>query len=203
MKNYINIEGKKIYLTAEQVDELRSIVSAAKVKLAEIAPGDCFSVGDNRFVVLEHCGGSTAVILKDCLPETSRFGTNNNFDGSIVDDICDDFGDELEKSLGNGALEEHVVDLTSDDGLKDYGEVTRKVSLITCEQYRKYVEILDKHKPDRWWWLATPYSTKRHENDRWVKCVAPSGFVSGDNYRSGSNGVRPFCIFKSSIFVSK
>lgn len=38
MKNYINIEGKKIYLTAEQVDELRSIASTAKVKLAEIAP---------------------------------------------------------------------------------------------------------------------------------------------------------------------
>lgn len=203
MKNYINIEGRKIYLTAEQVDELRSIASTAKVKLAEIAPGDCFSVGDNRFVVLEHCGGSTAVILKDCLPETSQFGANNNFDGSTVDDICDDFGDELEEIFGNGVLEEHMVDLTSDDGLKDYGSVTRKVSLLTCNQYRKYVEILDKHKPGRWWWLVTPHSTKRHENYRLVKCVAPSGGIFNVLYFNVNCGVRPFCIFKSSIFVSK
>jgi hypothetical protein len=95
------------------------------------------------------------------------------------------------------------VDLTSDDGLKDYGKIRRRASLLTADLYRRYVEILDKHKIDKWWWLATPHSTARHENASWVKCVAPSGYFGSDNYCGGGCGVRPFCILKSNIFVSK
>ena len=95
------------------------------------------------------------------------------------------------------------VDLTSDDGLKDYGKVERRAASLTAEQYRKYVAVLDRHKPDAWWWLATPHSTATHGNEDWVKCVSPSGGIHYGHYFYGFNGVRPFCILKSSIFVSK
>jgi hypothetical protein len=67
--------------------------------------------------------------------------------------------------------------------------------------YRKYVRIIDNYKLD-WWWLATAYSTATHEDDKWVKCVSPRGGVFDGNCGNFDCGVRPFCIFNSSISVS-
>jgi len=63
------------------------------------------------------------------------------------------------------------------------------------------VEIFDQHKVEKWWWLATPESAKPHDSPWWTLCVSPSGRIYGDYYCS-VNGVRPFLIFKSSIFES-
>lgn len=202
MENYIYVNGKKIGLTDEQVQQ---IISAYKgnnqnVRLADIPAGGTFKIDGMEFVVLEQNGETTAVITKNVL-KTMAFGNANNFDGSDADDYCKEFAEDIFEKIGTENLVEHTVDLTSDDGLKDYGTVNRMVSLLTADQYRKYVNVFDLHKPDSYWWLATPYSTEKHGNDSWVKCVSPSGFMDSDIYRDNS-GVRPFCILKSSIFVS-
>lgn len=205
MKHYIQVFGRKIELTEEQAAELKARFAPPETALAEVAGGDTFMIGTHEFVVLEQMEGVAAVILKKLLYECMEFGSNNNFDGSSVDNACRKFADEISEIIGAENLVEHTVDLTSDDGLKDYGTIQRKVSLLTADLYRKYVEVLDQHKIDAWQWLATPSSTKRHENDRWVKCVSPSGYLGIIRYGCGrdSRGVRPFCILKSHIFVSK
>lgn len=205
MSDYIVIQGQKIELTQDMAEEIQKMIFPPEEKrpLAEIAEGETFKIGGYEFIVLEQTGDTTAVILKELYGEETQFGENNKFSGSTVDGICEKFADELAKLIGSDALIEHEVDLTADDGLKDYGTVNRRVSLLTAQQYRKHVYKLDKHKLDAWWWLATPFSTKAHGIEYAVKCVAPSGYVSGDNYDIGSNGVRPFCILKSTIFVSK
>ena len=202
MKHYIQVFGRKIELTEEQAVELNARFVPPETALAEVAVGGTFMIGGHEFVVLEQMDGAAAVILKELLHECMEFGSNNNFDGSGADKACREFADEISKIIGAENLVEHVVDLTSDDGLKDYGTIQRKVSLLTADLCRKYVEVLDQHKIDAWQWLATPSSTKRHENDRWVKCVSPSGRLDCDNYVYDYNGVRPFCILKSDIFVS-
>lgn len=202
MNNYIVINNQRIDLTDEQVKEITAALSIERVKLSEIMPGNTFKIGDYEFVVLDQTGDTAMVILRDLLPDTVRFGENNNYLDSNVDEMCNEFAQELAGEIGLENIVLHEVDLTSDDGLKDYGVIHRRVSSITAEMYRKFVETLDKFKPDAWWWLATPHSTATHENDSWVKCVAPSGCIG--NFRcSGGNGVRPFCILKSNIFVSK
>ena len=173
-------------------------------KLSTLETEECFKIGGQEFVVLKQGGGAgTAAILKGLLPGKHHFGPNNNYDGANVDRICCEFADELEKAAGEEVLLEHEVDLTSDDGLKDYGSVCRKASLLTCDQYREYVEVLDLHKPDRWWWLATPWSTPKHDDDWGCKCVSPSGCILTGDGNGDNRGVRPFCILKSTIFVSK
>ena len=172
------------------------------VKLADVPVGETFEIGCREFIVLEHSGDTTAVILKNLLPD-QRFGESNNYNGSDADAACNKFADELERAIGKDNLCLHAVDLMSDDGLKDYGSVERKASLLTCETYRRFVSILDKHKVDAWWWLATAYSTPAHGFERTVKCVAPSGTICNDYYNHAHYGVRPFCILKSHIFVSK
>ena len=203
MKNYISINDQKIELTDEQVERIVAAHRLQGIELAEVQPGELVKVGGYEFLVLEQLDESTAVICKDLIGEDSEFGEkNNNYDGSYMDEICNSFSGAIADAVGEDNILTHTVDLTSDDGLKDYGAVERRASLLTTDRYRRYVEILDKYKPDRWWWLATAHSTKRHENDSWAMCVSPSGSINDDGY-SSSDGVRPFCILKSNIFVSK
>ena len=202
MNNCIIINGQKIELAPEQIEKAVAALSISRVKLSDIPAGETFKIGTNEFVVLDHYPDAAAVILKDLLPDDVTFGENSRYDGSNPDQVCCEFAEDLFAVIGSENVIPHSVDLTSDDGLKDYGRVDRAVSLLTTEEYRRYVDILDNFKPDRWWWLATPYSTATHGNESWVKCVSPSGNFSNNLYFN-DYGVRPFCILKSDIFVSR
>ena len=206
MKNYISINNQKIELTEEQIKlfmEAFGIQIKQQKQLSEYAAGETIKIGDFEMVVLEQLDGETAMILKGMYGEESEFGEANNYDGSYVDAKCEQFAQALAEIIGGDNIVPHKVDLTSEDGLKDYGIIERKASLITADMYRKYVEILDKVNPECWWWLATPWSTKRHDNDSWAKCVSPSGCIGGRRHVNSVRGGRPFCILKSTIFVSK
>ena len=202
MKNYISINDQKIELTDEQVEKLKGSFQLPCVKLAEVPVGETFKIGNHEMVVLEHSGDTTAVIRKDLL-SNQKFGSTNNYDGSDADKICCKFAEKIEAVVGKDNLCMHTVDLTADDGLKCYGSIKRKAALLTAEKYRRFVYTLDKHRPDKWWWLATALSTPAHGYKTAVKCVAPSGNINGVDCNDGFGGVRPFCILKSHIFVSK
>lgn len=204
MRNYICINGAKKELTEEQINKIIAENQSAtgNIKLADIEEGSTFNIGMHEFIVLEQSGNTTAIISKNLLTD-SRFGNNNNYSGSSVDAVCCEFAEEISSIVEKENIVPHTVDLTSNDGLKDYGTINRLVSVLTADRYRRYVEILDKFKIDDWWWLSTPFSTKKHRDDIWVLCVSPSGYINDFNYRGNGNGVRPFCILKSDIFVSK
>ena len=202
MNNYIVINGKRIALTEDQVKLIMADSNSENVKLSDIPVGETFKIGTHELVVLEQLDGATALIRKDLYGDPMEFGENNKYADSYVDCSCETFACEIGEVIGRDNIVDHTVDLTSDDGLKDYGTIERRASLLTTDRYRKYVQILDNFKPDRWWWLATPYSTATHGNDSWVKCVSPFGCIYDDHY-DGGFGVRPFCILKSDIFVSR
>ena len=202
MKNYLSLNGNKIALTDAQVEDIKKSFGLGSKELGKVDVGKTAKLGEFKVIVLEHSAETTAVILKGLYKESEEFGKNNNFDGSYADKHCKEFEKKLAKIIGFENIIEHKVDLTADDGLKCYGTIRRKVSLLTTDLYRRYVEILDNHKLDAWWWLATPWSTPKHGYSSTVKCVAPSGSIYDDDY-NGNDGVRPFCILKSSIFVSE
>ena len=206
MQDFISIGGRQIKLTKEQLDQLTEALgmkTECKKQLADFKAGDTVKIGGFEMVVLEQHGEETSLILKDLYVEESEFGeNNNNYDGSYVDEQCRKFALGLAAIVGEDNVVEHEVDLTSNDGLKCYGSVNRRASLLTADLYRKYVDVLDAAKLDKWWWLATPWSTARHDHEVCALCVAPSGIIDIDNCGSDVIGVRPFCILKSSIFVS-
>lgn len=205
MKDFISVGGRKIQLTKEQLDQLAEALgmkAECKKQLADFRAGEIVKIGGFEMVVLEQHGEETSLILKDLYVEETEFGENNNYDGSYVDEQCRKFALELAAIVGEENVVEHEVDLTSNDGLKCYGFVERRASLLTADLYRKYVDVLDTVKPDKRWWLATPWSTARHDHEVCVLCVAPSGRICGDNFISRVYGLRPFCILKSSIVVS-
>ena len=199
----ININGRQVELPDDLAQQLIREHGVPQKTLADAVAGDTVKIGNFEMVVLEQLDGQTALILKGMYGEDTEFGEQNNaYDGSCADQKCHAFAQELAESIGWDNIVLHKVDLTSDDGLKDYGVIERRASLITTDMYRKFVEILDTINPKCWWWLATPHSTKRHENEAWIKCVSPSGCIFFGNCINDF-GVRPFCILKSNIFVSK
>ena len=203
MKHTLNIFGRSVDLTEEPLEKLRELLGIQPVKLSEVPVGATFNAGGREYIVLEHFSADPVVLLKDIYKSGVEFGAENNcYEGSYADSACCDFLAEICGSIGSENIVEFDLDLTSDDGLKDYGVIKRSAALLTTEMYRRYVDILDKYMPEEYWWLSTPHSTKRHGNDSWVKCVSPSGRIDDIHYYYFDCGVRPFCIFESSIFVS-
>lgn len=198
-KNYICINGKKTELTKEQLNQLGIITETCYLS----EDGKIAHIGEYEFIVIKSDEkiGTTELLLKGKLGEDVEFGSNNDFRTSNVKKILDKFSDEISDIIGEENLVEHIVDLTANDGLKCYGTIKAKMSLFTAQMVRENVAILDEFKLNEWWWTCTPCSTPKHENASWIKCVSPRGDVSSNIYDL-DRGVRPFCVVKSSIFVS-
>ncbi len=194
-------------MTLQEIQEklgckIKIVDEKTKVKLSDIEIGKPFKVGYLEFVVLEHFPKTTAVILKDFWKKASFDSNSNDYRSSdIRKDLNTDFYNQLAEIVGKENIIKHTVDLTSDDGRKEYETCMDYISLLTYDQYRKYVSILDKYNPKQWWWLATPYSTLK-DYRLLVRCVYDNGALFND-YCSNVSGVRPFCILKSNIFVSE
>ena len=81
-------------------------------------------------------------------------------------------------------------------------ELHAKARPLTFEEARKYNELLvNKDLPD-WYWTCTAWSTEERGWPYSVAVVSPGGDFNHYGYCI-SRGVRPFCILKSNIFVSK
>lgn len=200
-ENYLCLNGQKIELTKEQLAKIRDSV-VKKTRLSEKEVGEIVTIGEYEYIVIEQniITRQTSLLMKDLFEDDVEFGDTADFKTSNVKKLLDKYALELEKEVGEDNVIEHIVDLTSNDGLKDYGKTNAKVSLLTCELYRKFVYIIDKFKLDKWWWLATAFSTPAHGYEKLVECVSPLGYF----YYVGchdSFGVRPFCILNSNIFV--
>lgn len=139
--------------------------------------GKIAHIGEYEFIVIntDENLGITELLLKSKLGDDITFGSNNDFRTSEVKKVLDKFAEEISGIVGEENLVEHIVDLTADDGLKCCGTIKSKMSLFTAQMVRENVEILDEFKLDAWWWTCTPYSTPKHENPSWVKCVSPRG----------------------------
>lgn len=170
------------------------------IRFFGVKDGETFLIDGMEFIKFPDMGGVTPVVAKDILFH-SYFGENNNFaksevlkcmEAEILPRVIRDVGEE------NVCLIQ--TDLTTWDGLKDYGVLESKISLPTMDFYRENVEIFDRHKASGYWWLATAASAPAHENDWWVKCVSPSGILSNIGFVNDYFGVRPFLLFVSSIF---
>ena len=201
MKNYLCLEGKKIELTEKQLKEIKDSF-VKKRRLGEVSIGDFVGIGSYEFIVLDHNDGETRLIMKGLYKEDVKFGPDNNYKNSDVKKICDEFAKELGDLVGSDNIISHKVDLTSLDGLRTYGDCYAKCSLMTVDMARNYVDILDRYKLDKYWWLCTPWSTPEHGYSSTVCIVSPSGNFNGGNCSFNYIGVRPFCIFNSDIFVS-
>ena len=173
-----------------------------KILIPGVKDGETFKVGGMEFIKFPGKDGLTPVVMKD-MAFFSNFGSNNNLKKSkIIKRLEKEILPKIVVEIGEENVCTFETDLTTLDGLKDCGKMESKIILPTLDFYRTNVEIFDKHKVGRWWWLATPDSAPSHGNPYWVLCVSPSGYFYYVYINGIDSGVRPFLIFNSSIFES-
>lgn len=169
----------------------------------KIAPSSVINYGGLDCIVLDVEQDKILVLAKESIGNMPfDEGNSNNFPKGT---LCKYLNDEFIKKLkadgaDTSALIPTTIDLTSDDGLKDYGETTQKIFLLTCDMYRKYRSVIPNL--DDWWWLATAYSTEFNGYARSARYVGSDGGLGSGNAYYGRGGVRPAFYLKSSILES-
>lgn len=169
--------------------------------IKEYHQGERFVYGKKNCMVLEHMDDGTLCMVLDEDFE-SKFGETNNFSES-----------ELRKKLNGEYLDEWVkdgadrasfvlmqVDLTANDGLKDYGTCECLLAPRTCDQHRKYRYLIPNPKGN-WEWTATAYSTKDNNCSFRTYLVAATGSLGYSVYVDIAFGVRPLFKLNSESLV--
>lgn len=197
-------DGKAIIdVDPDQKDWFDAILVAKNgVKLSDLKPKDEFRIGDEVFIVLEQTENGTRVIAKKFAYREVKFGDNSNWKVSPIRKMLnDEYFKKIAAIIGEKNILSMDRELTSLDGLNDYGTCTDKVSLLTAAEYAKYHKTigLKPHYLDLWW-LITPASTPSNDYFRSVCCIYSGGILDWDGCVC-FHGVRPFLNLDSSISV--
>ena len=196
--------SKELELARKLVAELEEKERKQKVKLGSLKPGETFKIGEYDFIVLNHEYGTTEVISKNFMKKNVIFDDNcRDYSKSNLRKVIEkEILPVIAKEVGASNLVAHTVDLTSVDMQKEFEPCECLVRPLTFEEVRKYNDLLVNNELSDWWWTCTPWSTEERGWKYGITVVSPSCNIS--NYDCISrNGVRPFCILKSNIFVSK
>ena len=158
-------------------------------KLKEIKPGVIFGFGGYEWIKLE----DGLSITKDTVTE-KEFDSecNNSYTTSKVkcyltyvftDYLCEDGADI-------SSFDFFPLDLTADDGTKEYAPYKVMIGLLTADLYRKNRHLLEPISDS--WWLATPKSYTPKNTDT-VIYVDEDGVLKDEFVWIQGHGVRPVC----------
>ena len=174
-----------------------------KIALKNAARGTAFDYAGQSWILLENDDGRALCLSKDII-ETRAFdeGNCNNFavasskeylNGAYLDNLLEDVN-------GPNAFLTTELDLTTDDGLKDYGTCTVTIFLLTVDQYRRNRDVIPN--ADDWWWLSTAFSTKSNGYESLARFVGTDGALNWYYADNGYGGLRPACYLDSDLLIS-
>ena len=204
--------SKELELARKLVAELEKKERKQKVQLGSLKPGETFKIGEYDFIVLAH---EYSLLTSGGYSTTKVISKNFMKKNVVFDDDCRDYSKSnlkkvlekeilpvIEAEVGVSNIVVHTVVLTSVDMQKEFEPCECLVRPLTFDEVREYNDLLVNKELDDWWWTCTSWSTKERGWKYGMAVVSPSGYF---DYRSCcyNSGVRPFCILKSNIFVSK
>lgn len=175
-----------------------------KKALKAAARGTVFPYAGEKWVALEHDpAGRTLCLRLDLIPD-KPFDENN----------CNNFALSSSKAWMNGPYLDNLIDavkgphaflateldLTADDGLKDYGACTVTIFSLTVDQYRRNRDVIPN--ADDWWWLSTATSTAANGYEHSARRVGGDGTLYWDDAYLGNRGLRPACYLDSDLLIS-
>lgn len=190
----------------EQINDLRNEIAVLKttsksINLPEgLGIGDTFELADTTWKILDITGAGY-ICLADNIEDMEFDSNSNNWENSGLRGYLNgEFFEKMAAEIGSKNIIPFERNLLSLDGQTEYGKCEDKVSLLTVDEYRKYRNLIPNTKDYRWW-LVSPWSTPCNDYKRAVSLVSSAGNVFSYYCNYGS-GVRPVCIFSSSIFES-
>ena len=178
------------------------------MELCRVRQGEAFTFDGVRFVKLDESAGAAFVVAEDVMLENIPFEhedaereDHNNFKGSNLELSIVELLTVKHQKIQD-AVVERPIDLTTMDGMTDYGMPTVTVRALTIDEYRKYRKFIPlASKP---YWLATGWTTKsspRSGADR-AYYVSTGGTLGGNGVYLAYFAARPALYLKSSILVS-
>lgn len=176
--------------------------------LAQVRRGERFTLDGVEFVKLEDDLDAAFAVAADTLPECCQFEDDdaeredhNNYAGSLLSKTVERWLRDKHPAIFS-AVVERPIDLTTMDGMTDYGKPLAVVRALTIDEYRKHRSILPlTSKP---YWLATGWTTNSspRSNGDGAYGIYTGGTVDSlVVYRAGF-APRPAFNLKSSIVVS-
>lgn len=196
--------SKELELARELVKQLEEAERANRVQLSELDPGDVFKIGENDFIVLEHNYDTTTVISKGFMAENVVFDEDTrDYNKSNLKKVIEKcIQPVIESEVGVENLVEYDNSLLSVDNQKEFEPCRAKVMPPNFGLVIRFNNLIVNKDLDDWWWTCTPWSTADRGLKYSMAVVSPSGGII-DFSCFDFNGVRPVCILKSNIFVSK
>ena len=199
-KENMRVEDGKLII--DITSDIEKVLNASKVQLGTLKEGAIFKIGNKEFIVLEHTEKGVGIIQKNFV-FSCKFGTCADWRISGVRYNLNNgpYYDSIAKEVGADNIIPMERDLTSWDGLKDYGTCVDKITILSAPEYSKFHKILGlkSNYPD-WQWLLTPYSTPSNDYPRYVCIVDNDGSLNWTGCDC-CNSFRPFLILNPSVLV--
>ena len=178
--------------------------------LAQVRRGEHFTLDGVEFVKLEDDLDAAFAVAADTLPECCQFEDDdaeredhNNYAGSLLSKTVERWLRDKHPTIFS-AVVERPIDLTTMDGMTDYGKPLAVVRALTIDEYRKHRSILPL--TSRPYWLATGWTTNSspYSNAYSAYCffIRSDGSVSYNCVYYANFAPRPALYLKSSILVS-
>ena len=143
----------------------------------------CLDIIDGNYLAI------TAKAWQELPFDTENY--NNWKESSLRRVLNEEFLDKLNKKH----LVMQISDLIADNGDKMYGTCEDYVTILSCDQYRKYRDLVPRYP--EWMWTLTPWNCSPHSSySHYVRYVTTDGNIIS-YYANSSNGVSPACIFSS------
>lgn len=178
------------------------------MELCKARLGERFTLDGVEFVKLDEDLEAAFVLTADTLPNCCPFEDDdaeredhNNFSGSFIQKRLERFWREDHSDIFK-AIVERPIDLTSMDGMTDYGKPYTVARILTIDEFRKY----RRHIPltGKAFWTATPWTTLRSPSSGAGNAdyISTSGAVGNGYVYRADFAPRPALYLQSSILVS-
>lgn len=180
------------------------------ITLDSVPFGGIFALGGVRFARLKDEDGGAILVVTEDIPEDivcTQFEADdaeredhNNFVGSLVQTAIVRWLSHHDRICA--ASVPRPIDLTTMDGMTDYGCPDVTARLLTVDEYRRnrrYIPLASRS-----YWLVTGWTTASSpfSSANGAYCVSAGGTLYNDNVSYAFFPPRPALYLKSSILVS-
>lgn len=179
-----------------------------QIELCRVRPGEHFTHDGVEYVKLDEAAGAVFALAVDAVIPNVQFEDDdaeredhNNYIGSNLEKAGIRWLRDEHKATFD-AMVERPIDLTTMDGMTDYGMPLASVRALTIDEYRKYRHLIPL--TDDPYWLATGWTTKSspYSDTDHAYYINTVGTVYDNYVHRPYFAARPALYLKSSILVS-
>lgn len=199
LEQKVNELEQKLNSGFKELQEIKA--KLGKSKYAGLKVGDTFELIEKKWKILDSSENNVFCLCMNSLGDKKFDCSCNEWTSSNLRDYLNtEVYKKICEEIGSENVIEFERDLLSLDGQTEYRTCKDSVSLISIDEYRKYRNVIPNF--NKWWWTLSPYSTKCNKDSSWATVVSPVGRIDFGHFIS-SIGVRPVCIFSSTLFESE